>query len=110
MNLTIDREALLAACRLAARLLPERAVRPADAHLLLRAAHADAGPPCTPHAAGAEASLRLPLAAQAERPGEALLPTRAALAVLRASSTREVTVEAGGDGLVLRWPGARCRL
>src|SRR4051794_33575582 len=106
MNMTIDREALLSACRLAARLPPERAVRPAEAHLLLRARQGC----CALHAAGPEASLSLPIAAQVGRPGEALLPARAALAVPRSSSAGAVAVEYAGDSLVLRWPGARCRL
>ena len=107
MNLTVNREALLSACRLAARLLPERAVRPNEAYLLLRAAD----DVCELHAAtGHDASLRLPLTARVSAAGEALLAARDGLAVLRSSPAEEVAVEFSGDALVLRWPGARCRL
>jgi hypothetical protein len=66
VKLTLKRDALLAACRLAARLLPEHPISPAEQHFLLRA-----GPSTSSlRAAGPEACLTLPLAAQVTQPGE----------------------------------------
>jgi DNA polymerase III sliding clamp (beta) subunit (PCNA family) len=77
---TINREALLAACRLAGRLLPERPICPTEEHFLLRAGEDSL------RATGADASLRLPLTLKVEQSGEALLPARAAVAILRATT------------------------
>jgi DNA polymerase-3 subunit beta len=106
VKLTIKRDALLAACRLAARLLPEHPLSPAEEHFLLPAGAAA----CSLRAAGPQACLSLPLAAQVARPGEALLPAGAAVAILRASTADELSLEAGAGSVLLRWPGARYRL
>jgi DNA polymerase-3 subunit beta len=106
MKLSVNREALLAACRLAGRLLSEHPISPAEEHFLLRA-----GPGiCSLHAAGPEATLRLPIAARVDQAGQTLLPARLALAVLRAAAVEEVSLEAGAGSVVLRWPGLRYRL
>jgi DNA polymerase-3 subunit beta len=107
VQVTIGRDALLAACRLAGRLLPLHPLSPAQEHFLLRAGTASAG---SLHAAGPETSLRIPLALHAEQPGEALLPACATVAVLRAAAADEVHLESSDRSLLLRWPGARYRL
>src|SRR5205823_6591651 len=97
MKVTINREALLAACRLAGRLLPEHPLSPVEEHFLLRTGEG-AG---SLRAAGPEAFLRLPLPLQIERPGEALLPARSAVAVLRAATADELSLEASAGSLLL---------
>jgi DNA polymerase-3 subunit beta len=106
VNLTLKREALLTACRLAARLLPEHPISPAEQHFLLRAGATTS----SLRSAGPQASLSQPLVAQVEQPGEVLLPARAAVAILRATTADEVTLEGSGAAVVLHWPGARYRL
>jgi DNA polymerase-3 subunit beta len=105
VRLAVSREALLGACRLALRLLPERAVA-ASAHVLLRAG----GAGCALHASGHESALSQALQAKVETPGETLVPARAAEAVLREARAEEVTLESSGDGLVVRGHGARFHL
>ena len=52
----------------------------------------------------------MPLAARVDHPGEALLPARAALAILRTAPIEELSLEGSAGGLVMRWPGACYRL
>src|SRR4051812_49407255 len=103
MKLTIGREPLLQACRLAARVLPPRGIGLTAMHFLLRA-----GPEsCTLHAAGPDASFLQELQAQAEEPGQTLLPALAVLAILRQATADTLRVEASSGQLLLRGPGSR---
>jgi DNA polymerase III subunit beta len=106
VKLTISCEPLLEACRAAERLLPERPIDVPSGHLLLRAC--DGG--CSLLATDHDAALCQELPATVEATGEALVPARTLLAVLREVRTGEVTLEAVGDALNVRRPGTRFKL
>ena len=89
MKVLVERGLLLEGCRLAGRLLPARTTDPARAHLLLQAGEGT----CTLHAAGAEMGLRLGLPADVEQPGQALLPAKQALAILREADAEVLLLE-----------------
>src|SRR4051812_9533203 len=103
MMILLEREALLAGCRLAERLLPARTTDPTRAHALLRAEAAG----LQLHAAGPEAALRLDLSAEVERTGDVLLPVRQALAILRQSDAEVLRLESAPGRLSLLGEGAR---
>jgi DNA polymerase-3 subunit beta len=87
MKIRLRRESFLLGCRLAGRGLPRRPVGPG--RLLLRAE----GTACVLHAVGPEVGLRLEVPAAVDEPGDALLPTREALAVMSRAVADEVTLE-----------------
>jgi DNA polymerase III subunit beta len=89
MMMLVERDVLLKGCRLAGRVLPERATAPGSAHLLLQAA----GAGCTLHATGSGVAVRLGLPADVEQPGQVLLPARQALAILREADAEVLRLE-----------------
>jgi DNA polymerase-3 subunit beta len=89
MKIQVERDALLRGCRLADRVLPDRVVGPAPGRILLQAG---AGT-CTLHAVGSDLALRLELPSRVEEGGEAWLPARRALAVVREAADDAVTLE-----------------
>src|SRR5437763_5629201 len=97
MRILVERSLFLESCRLAGRVLPARTTDVARAHLLMQAG----GDTCILHAAGAGVALRLGVPADVEQPGQALLPARQALAILR---------EAEADVLLLESAPGRVRV
>jgi DNA polymerase-3 subunit beta len=97
MRILVERNLFLESCRLAGRVLPARTTDVARAHLLVQASAAT----CTLHAAGAGIALRLEVPAEVEQPGQALLPARQTLAILR---------EAEADVLLLESVPGRVRV
>src|SRR5215510_6144440 len=79
MRILVERGLFLEGCRLAERVLPARTTDVSRAHVLVQAG----GDTCTLHAAGAGIALRLGVPAEVEQPGQALLPARQTLAILR---------------------------
>jgi DNA polymerase-3 subunit beta len=102
MKVAICRADLLEGCRLADRVLPERPVGPVAGHILLSADENG----CTLHAADHDLTLRQDLTASVGSPGQALLPARTALNILREADAEELTLEARPGRLVIRGPGA----
>jgi DNA polymerase-3 subunit beta len=90
MKIQVPRDALLKGCRLAHRALPDRGVGPAQDRFLLQAG-ADT---CTLHAVGTDLALRLEMPSRVEECGEAWLPARRALAVVRQAADDQVALEA----------------
>ncbi|HKB34813.1 MAG TPA: DNA polymerase III subunit beta [Gemmataceae bacterium] len=97
MRILVERGLFLEGCRLAERVLPARTTDVSRAHVLVQAG----GDTCTLHAAGAGIALRLGVPAEVEQPGQALLPARQALAILR---------EAEADVLLLESAPGRVRV
>src|SRR5947209_4859509 len=89
MAILVERATLLRGCRLAERVLPARTAAADSAHLLVQAD----GARCTLHAVGGGVALHLPLPAEVERPGQALLPARQTLAILRAADAEVLRLE-----------------
>jgi DNA polymerase-3 subunit beta len=89
MKIRVRREPLLKGCRLADRVFPERAVEPGASRLLLQARE----DVCALYAVGSEVALRLEIPAVVAEAGEALLPARQALAVVRETAAEELTLE-----------------
>src|SRR5215831_7154275 len=97
MRVLVERGPFLESCRLAERVLPARTTDVSRAHLLVQAG----GDTCTLHAAGTGIALRLGVPAEVEQPGQALLPARQTLAILR---------EAEADVLLLESTPGRVRV
>ena len=97
MRILVERGPFLESCRLAERVLPARTTDLSRVHVLVQAG----GDTCTLHAAGAGLALRLGVPAEVEQPGQALLPARQALAILR---------EAEADVLLLESAPGRVRV
>ncbi len=102
MMILVERGLLLEGCRLAERLLPARTADPARAHLLLQAR----GDTCVLHAAGAEVGLRLDLPADVEQPGDALLPARQVVAILREADAEVLRLESAPGRVCVLGEGA----
>jgi DNA polymerase-3 subunit beta len=106
VKIRVPREALLEACKLADRVAPPRSVHPAVGQLLADAREGG----CTLQATDLEVSLRLEVGAVVEEPGQALLPVRQALAILREAGADEVAIESFPGRVWLRGQGAEFEL
>jgi DNA polymerase-3 subunit beta len=102
MKIRVQRAPFLRGCQLAGRALPGRAADAALASLLLHAR----GDTCALHALGADVGLRLEVPCVVEEAGEALLPARSALAVVREAAEGELTLESAPGRLRARGQGA----
>src|SRR5688572_12525446 len=89
MRILVERDLFLESCRLAERVLPARTTDVSRAHLLVQAG----GDTCTLHATGAGIALRLGVPAEVEQPGQALLPARQAVAILREAEADVLLLE-----------------
>jgi DNA polymerase-3 subunit beta len=104
MKLTVDREAMLAACQAAAAALPGKDIKPVLRNLKAVATPADGDAPSrlTLVATDLEVGVRVTLTGlDVGEPGEALLPPRLAEA-LREARDASLAVDAGPDSCSLR--------
>src|SRR5207237_193244 len=98
VKIRVQRGPFLKGCRLVDRALPERLVEPAAGRLLLQAREGA----CTLQVVGNQVGLRLDVPAVVEEAGEALLPARQALAVVREVTAEEFSLESA-PGRVRAW-------
>jgi DNA polymerase-3 subunit beta len=102
MRIRVRREDFLQGCRLADRALPGRLLEPALGRLRLEASPGG----CTLHVISTDVALRLDVPAVVEEPGDASLPARHALAVLREAAQDELALESAPGRVRLRGEAA----
>jgi DNA polymerase-3 subunit beta len=101
MQAVVPRAALVEALRIAEPLLPFRSPEPLLEHVLLQA-----GPHgCTLLAFDPEVALWLAIPAEVGQPGQALLPGRRLLALVRQADAEALRLERAGDAVLLTAPG-----
>src|SRR4051812_49302760 len=89
MKIRVPREPFLQGCRLADLVFPERVIDPGFNRFLLQAQDDH----CVVSAVGNDVALRLEIPAVVEQPGEVLLPSRHAVAIVRETAAEELTLE-----------------
>src|SRR3954451_19510727 len=90
MKIRVRRDPFLGGCRLAERVLPDRTSEPFLTHFFIRAW----GSAYELHATDTVVGLRLEGEAAVEQLGEALLPARQVLGILREVTADELTLDA----------------